>query len=421
MGDNKSTSAIRLSSGALRGRVAFGSVAGRGAELAAEYYGEVSCVYLDPPFMTGGDFSLSRRLSNSSPRVALDVPAYSDKFDADGYSKMLREAVSLSRELLSDTGTLFLHVDSRASLLARQALDEVMGAENFLNEIIWAYQSGGWANTHFPRKHDVILFYSKTKDYFFDLTAVPCGTVGGRNSHMRRAVDESGRPCREILSAGKLYRYYDDEPVYPSDVWTDISHLQQRDPERTGYDTQKPQALLERIIKCSTREGDLVADLFAGSGTTGAAALASGRRFLLLDMSDTAQTAMLERFIGQPVTMDAPVSRGKPEIKLSKQTGLGIYIVSLQSFTLEEDMQAGLPPLVKRAAATKRGAAVSLVCGYLDSGVFTAYAGKKRDGKSLEPELSVSVPVYDGELAVLITDVLGRRFCLSVPDNIEGE
>jgi site-specific DNA-methyltransferase (adenine-specific) len=418
MSDTQSTSAVRLSPAPPRGRVAFGSVAERGAELAAEYNGEVFCVYLDPPFMTGSNFSLSRRLSGASPRVTFDVPAYSDKADAESYAKMLREAVSLSRELLSDSGTLFLHVDSRASLIARQTLDEIMGADNFLNEIIWAYQSGGWASTHFPRKHDVILFYAKTKNYFFDLTAVPCGTVGGRSSHMRRAVDEDGRPCREIRSAGKLYRYYDDEPVYPSDVWTDISHLQQRDPERTGYDTQKPQALLERIIKCSTEKDGLVADLFAGSGTTGAAALASGRRFLMLDASQTAQTAMLERFIGQPVTMDAPVSKGSPSVKLSRQTGLGIYIVTLEGYSLEDELTASLPPLVRRAAATKRGAAVSLVCGYLRSGVFTAYSGKMRDGKSLEQELSAAVPVYDGELAVIITDVLGRRFCLTVPDNI---
>ena len=147
----------------------------------------------------------------------------------------------------------------------------MFGAEQFLNEIIWAYESGGRSKKTFSRKHDTVLMYAKTKKYRFDITRVPLDRQSKRRNHMARGIDENGRLYSYIRSNGKEYRYYDDEPVYPGDVWTDISHLQQRDPERTGYATQKPLKLLERLLRPVTNRG-------TGLWTCAAAA---GRRWRL--------------------------------------------------------------------------------------------------------------------------------------------
>ena len=119
---------------------------------------------------------------------------------------------------------------------------------------------------------------------------------------MKRFVDESGRVCFSIRSGGKLYTYYEDSPVYPTDVWTDIDHLQQRDRERVGYATQKPEALLRRIVLASSRPGDLVMDLFSGSGTTAAVAAALGRRFVAADASPFALYTLRARLLRQSST-----------------------------------------------------------------------------------------------------------------------
>ena len=117
---------------------------------------------------------------------------------------------------------------------------------------------------------------------------------------MRRHVDPDGRVYRSIRSGGRVYTYYDDDPVPPTDVWDDVSHLQQRDPQRTGYDTQKPLALLERIVRCASREGELVFDPFAGSGTTLEAACRLGRRFLGVDKCPLVPNILRRRLEGAP-------------------------------------------------------------------------------------------------------------------------
>lgn len=118
-----------------------------------------------------------------------------------------------------------------------------------------------------------------------------------RRNHMKRRADEDGRIYYAIRSNGKEYRYYEDDLIYPSDVWDDIEHLHQRDPERTGYATQKPEALLKRIISVSTEPGDLVMDLFAGSGTTAAAAVKLDRRFVIADCSMASMLASRRRIL----------------------------------------------------------------------------------------------------------------------------
>jgi site-specific DNA-methyltransferase (adenine-specific)/adenine-specific DNA-methyltransferase len=160
----------------------------------------------------------------------------------------------------------------------------------------------------FARKHDIIYYYCKGDHVFnVDGASYPrnrcqaCGNIIEKWNNLKKEVDENGRTFRTIKSAGKIYRYYDDEPVLLPDVWFDISHIQQKDPQRTGYATQKPEALLERIVKASSNPGDLVLDVFGGSGTTAAVAEKLGRRWITCDIGKPASLVMRKRFIDQEV------------------------------------------------------------------------------------------------------------------------
>jgi DNA modification methylase len=249
--------------------------------LIEAYRGRVQVVYLDPPFGTGDTFHMKIGTGHKQ----LNLPVYADDMDEGTYLEWMRVILTGARELLSDTGSLYLHIDFRMSAKLKLLLDELFGAQNFMNEIIWCYKSGGRSTRYFPRKHDTILFYRKSAKVFFNIQAVGHARGPEKRNHMKRFIDENGRICFTIRSAGKIYTYYEDTLVYPSDVWDDIEHLQQKDSERVGYATQKPEALLNRVILASSKPGDLICDFFSGSGTTAAAASKLGRRFLVLDAS----------------------------------------------------------------------------------------------------------------------------------------
>lgn len=243
--------------------------------------------YLDPPFCTGRDFRV-----------------YRDRYTSDeDYYAMMREVLQGAYELLTRDGNLFLHIDWRAQARLRLMLEEIFGAAGFRNEIIWSYRSGGRARTHFSRKHDTILFFAKSPANYFDAMQDPLPRREARGGHLKRGVDEDGRVFRAVRAGGKLYRYYEDEGVPASDVWTDIPHLQQLDPERVGYPNQKPLRLLRRIVRCASRPGDTVLDVFAGSGTSLVAAHELGRAFLGADSAPEALAALQSRLLGAPLRL----------------------------------------------------------------------------------------------------------------------
>ena len=283
-----------------------------------DLYGKVQCVYLDPPFMTGEKFMRRRPYGETGWRTGTPAPrfpAYDDRYTSEkDYLRMLRRTVGIARELLQETGVFYLHLDWRMAAQARIMCDKVFGKTRFLNEIIWAYESGGRSRRYFSRKHDVILLYAKGKKYLFDLTRVPMSREDKRRNHMARGMDEQGRMFSRIVSRGKEYRYFDDDPVYPGDVWTDISHLQQRDPERTGYATQKPLKLLERLLLPVTNAGDWVVDLCCGSGTALAAAEKLDCRFAGMDLNPEAIAITLSRLKAQDLTVVCPTGGGKVQL-----------------------------------------------------------------------------------------------------------
>lgn len=378
------------------------------SRLLPAYAGKVQTIYLDPPFYTGKRFEMRIKAGDKT----LTATAYEDRFDSrKEYLSMLREALILARELLREDGTIFLHCDERINAHLRLLMDEVFGESNFLNEIIWSYQSGGRSLRHFPRKHDSILLYGRSLKYEFNLKAIPIGTIANRNNHMRREIDEEGRSYRAIRSGGKEYRYYDDAPVYPSDVWTDIPHLQQRDPERMGFETQKPLALIRRILLCATREGDLVADFFHGSGTTAVAAQELGRRFLCLDKSVLSTTLSESRLLphdgGPPkrgfITEAACAMDGVADAFFCP--AIATFTVGLSGFESDRAQEAGISGM---------DTIESLAAGYIRDGVFHIAASARRTQRQEIPR-ELEIPVSGGDPCLRITDVWGeRRFFLPV-------
>ena len=294
----------------------------------------------------------------------------------------------------------------------RLLMDEVFGESNFLNEIIWSYQTGGRARSYFPRKHDVILFYARSRLYYFNLKAVPVARNESRSNHMRRAVDENGRSYRSIMSGGKEYRYYDDEPAYPGDVWDDISHLQQKDPQRTGYETQKPLKLLERIVSCSSQEGDLICDLFAGSGTSAVAAAGLNRRFLCVDQSPLAIATTGKRLAqstaGKPLDftfdVEAPCGADDCAVEAEVFPAISSYTVRLISFENAATQAMGINGL---------DAVDQWSCGFVQGDTYRRYASSVRSVATPALAATLEMPVCAGEPCIMIVDIWGsRRFYL---------
>lgn len=377
-------------------------------------FGRVQCVYLDPPYFTGERFTMRMRVGEDgwkSGRRTIELPAYNDFSGAsrEEYLAFLREAIHLARKLLTESGSFFLHVDWRASAHARLLCDAIFGEEQFRNEIIWSYQTGGRSMRYFSRKHDTILFYAKSKEHYFDITKVPASRKEQRSNHLKRHVDEDGRGYRSITTGGKTYVYYDDEPSYPDDVWTDLSQMQQKDPQRTGYATQKPQALLDRIILCCTQPGDLVADLMCGSGTTLISAAANGRQFLGVDSSRQAFSVCRKRLAEVPVTCYAPFAQVPVMLDASAMPGIGFYDVQLNAYTLSGDAferrgKGGQPFHVAGLDAVDQWYA-----GLINGGVFVAYASAVRRKQTPALPTVLSIPLLRGTLAILAIDVLGNR------------
>ena len=181
----------------------------------------------------------------------------------------------------------------------------LLGKEEFLNEIVWCYSQGGRSKRWFGRKHDVIFWYSKSKKYLFNskdlaLEYTPHKQdASGKNYGGRMGVDENGREYVEKWGTGKkkLYRYYLDEGKIPEDYWVDINSLQSGAQERMGYPTQKPEALLERIIKASSNEGDVVLDAYCGCGTTVAVAERLNRQWIGIDITYHSISLILKRLV----------------------------------------------------------------------------------------------------------------------------
>lgn len=249
--------------------------------------GAFDLIYIDPPFGTGKRQRGGARNPTTSYR---DVPDDPVAF-LDWLSPCLREC----HRLLSPNGSLFVHLDYRTVHYVKVLLDQIFERKNFVNELIWCYSVGGKSKRRFARKHDTILWYARGPEYVFS----PADVAVPRkpNSHMKVVRTEDGQLVQEKRDrkTGKVYRYPLAAGKIPEDWWTDIELLNRSDAERTGWPTQKPERLLERIIKGASHPGALVADFFCGSATTGAVAQRLGRRFVMVDREPDAIACALAR------------------------------------------------------------------------------------------------------------------------------
>ena len=289
-GDNKLILAS-LKSGALRRQI--------------EDAGGLKLIYIDPPFDVGADFSMDIEIGGETfhkePNL-LEQIAYRDTWGrgADSFISMIYERLILMRDLMHPEGSIYVHCDWRVNGFIRLALDEVFGRDAHLNELLWCYSIGGKGKNRFARKHDTIFFYSKSDSYYFDGQNADVVKPRKQNSHMRLKTDADGREFQEKTDkkSGKVYRYYVDEGKIPEDYWTDIEQLNWEDSERLDYPTQKPEKLMRRIIASATKEGDLVADFFCGSGTTVAVAEKLGRKWIATDLGKFGIHTTRKRLIG---------------------------------------------------------------------------------------------------------------------------
>ena len=241
--------------------------------LLEKFAGKIDLIYIDPPFATGADFSFKTEVGNSGEKMykessIIEEKAYRDTWGRgfDSYLEMMFNRLLIMKELLSDKGSIYLHCDPTANHFIKLIMDIVFSTENFRNEIIWAYTGPGSPGMkQFNRKHDIIFWYSKSNEWVFngDDVRVP---YKDPNQTLRRAFD-AGKGIDE----DEVKRYRERGKI-PETWWADCSPVGRKKKELTGYPTQKPLALLERIIKASTNKGDLVVDFFCGSGTTMVAA-----------------------------------------------------------------------------------------------------------------------------------------------------
>ncbi len=235
--------------------------------------GCVDLIYIDPPFGTGQVRRLASITTGVGPNTrkgfadrtyqwqVRSVHSYRDDMPFAEYMEFLGHHLMEAHRVLAPAGSLYLHLDYHSVHHARVLMDDIFGPENFLNEIIWAYDYGGRPRDRWPKKHDNILWYAKGQNWTFN-----------RDNIDRIPYMAPGLVGPEKAARGKL----------PTDVWW-MTIVPTNSKERTGYPTQKPERLLERIITASSNPGDLVLDFFAGTGTTGVVAKRLGRRFLLID------------------------------------------------------------------------------------------------------------------------------------------
>ena len=271
-----------------------GLLAGDSASGLESMRGKIDLIYIDPPFDSKADYRTKITLPNvnlNQKPTVIEQFAYADTWK-DGtvsYLKMIYPRLALMRELLSEKGSIYVHIDWHVGHYVKILLDDIFGKENFRNEIVWCYGGGAIPKNDFPRKHDVIMRYTKSENYIFNTQYRPysestLSVGGGRHS---------------LSSGGGALDLERGTPL--NDWWSDIPRVTSYSGEYTSYATQKPEKLLERIIKVSTNENDLVADFFAGSGTTSNNAEKLGRRWISSDIGKPSIMVQKKRLIDNEV------------------------------------------------------------------------------------------------------------------------
>ena len=319
----------------------------------------VDLIYTDPPFNTGTfrkgktekhsfidtwtdyqlDFAYAYSLKTHYPKLWEMIVLAEDMHSPAmrHYLEFMAPRIVQMHRLLKDTGSLYLHCDPNASHYLKTILDCVFEKKNFRNEIIWHYQTGGASKRHYSRKHDVILFYSKTNRYHIDFSNVKIPRTA-------KSLARAKNPKGARISTENVDKI-------PNDVFVDIQALNPMSTERTGYDSQKPLALVSRIIQASSNEGDLVMDPFCGCATTCVAAAGMRRQWIGIDQNEEAIAIFRDRLTGDLMTysfdtnkpVDAkvqkPIALPKRQVADYKKLSRSKAKIIL----LQQDYKAGCP------------------------------------------------------------------------------
>ncbi|MEJ2606437.1 MAG: DNA methyltransferase [Anaerolineales bacterium] len=280
--------------------------------LLPEWRGRLDLIYADPPFLTGNAYAarIGRGEDSRQPDTWQKVEGYEDSWpNGAAYLDMLFNRLQCMYDLLAPTGTFYLHLDWHASAYARVMLDEIFGPDRLLNEIVWVYHGPSPIRSAFKRKHDTILAYTKSKEYTFNADAVRIPYAASTVKTFQSS-DKAGFGKKPDLARGKV----------PEDWWY-FPVVARLHSERTGYPTQKPEALMERIILASSNEGDWVGDFFCGAGTTPVVAYRLGRRWIACDSEPLATLNTYRRMLLEetPVPFDVwqtQEAADKPQLEL---------------------------------------------------------------------------------------------------------
>lgn len=246
--------------------------------------GIVKLIYIDPPFATQDEFQNKE-----------GAKAYSDKKKGSEFLEFIRRRLILAKEILSDDGSIYVHMDQKMGHYVKIIMDEVFGKNKYKSEVIWKYFGPNSGNKNYPKKHDTIYFYTKSDAYYFDIDAIH---VDYDEKAIRRydKIDDHGRRYKIYNNSdGTIKKAYMNEGK-PTEVF-EIPFVQGTSSERINYPTQKPEKLLERIIKASTREGDLIMDFFGGSGTSMSVAEKLDRRWITCDLGKLSYLTMQKRIL----------------------------------------------------------------------------------------------------------------------------
>lgn len=248
--------------------------------------GKVKLIYIDPPFGTGDEYDANRCQK-----------AYTARAKGAEFVEFLRRRLILAREILADDGSIFVRQDYHFGHYVKIIMDEIFGYENFRNEVVWHYRRWTAGEKQFQNMHDIILFYTKSDNYYFNVPFEPYGEWIKKD--YQYIDEESGKRWRWHTVKGKRYKVYledENKGVKANDVWT-IQYIVSTANERVGFATQKPEALLKRIVLASSNPGDIIADFFCGSGTTLAVTEKLGRRWIGSDLSKFAIQVTRKRLL----------------------------------------------------------------------------------------------------------------------------
>lgn len=306
------------------------------ASLLKDFKGKIDLIYIDPPFDVGADFTMDVPIGDGKEAIGkdqstLEMVAYRDMWGkgTDSYLHMMYERLALMKDLLSEAGCIYVHCDNTMSHYLKLVMDEVFGKVNFLNDVIWSYQTRHSSDRCWNRKHDDLMLYKKGSEWTFNWkdpdVMQPLSQVTIAKYKLK---DENGpyRLCGRFLKDSPIKGAKDVDPKWererpelvvrdylrpgipPNDSFF-IPMENQSSDERTDFATQKPTALLNKLIKASSNDGDLVADFFCGSGTTGAVAERLGRRWIMSDLGRFAIHTSRKRLIELQRTLH---NGGKP-------------------------------------------------------------------------------------------------------------